>query len=404
MMIPTIGASPSCAMPRPSLQPCRVILNRAGVRRSLAGAESKERFRWRAFYSASTIGRAAARCTRGTASTSARFARTWRASKLSGSTSCASSSSGRPFSPHPDRMDDTTRCAASKRVMARIAAAGLQAMPTLFCGHMSGVNWLPRWTLDRDTTHGRFRTIAGGRISPLRHRRLLRRSRICCARRRCFAQRVGERVRDHPALYAWDLGNEFSNLRDAGRRKTRRAVERASDRDADPKRPAPATTGGMHGEDLERDRHIRPSSIARPWVFPTMHGYSVYSKFARDRIDPNVVPFLCSSSNRAAASPCSSPSSAIRNARREAIASTASRVSMKPRWPSTPARCGSAARARRARRILVVLGRLRPRRSRELPPFDKAPHELRFGIVRSDGSFKPVAHVLAAHCRARHVR
>ena len=30
-----------------------------------------------------------------------------------------------------------------------------------------------------------------------------------------------------------------------------------------------------------------------------------------------------------------------------------------------------------------------------LPPFDRAPHELRFGIVRTDGSAKPVARVLS---------
>ena len=34
-----------------------------------------------------------------------------------------------------------------------------------------------------------------------------------------------------------------------------------------------------------------------------------------------------------------------------------------------------------------------------LPPFDRAPHELRFGIVRSDGSLKPVAERLAAFAR-----
>jgi len=35
----------------------------------------------------------------------------------------------------------------------------------------------------------------------------------------------------------------------------------------------------------------------------------------------------------------------------------------------------------------------------KLPPFDQAPHELRFGIVRSDGTFKPVAQALAAIAR-----
>jgi endo-1,4-beta-mannosidase len=35
------------------------------------------------------------------------------------------------------------------------------------------------------------------------------------------------------------------------------------------------------------------------------------------------------------------------------------------------------------------------------PPFDRAPHELSFGIVRSDGSEKPVAAALAAFARER---
>ena len=30
-----------------------------------------------------------------------------------------------------------------------------------------------------------------------------------------------------------------------------------------------------------------------------------------------------------------------------------------------------------------------------LPPFDDAPHELTFGLVRSDGSFKPIADALS---------
>jgi hypothetical protein len=34
-----------------------------------------------------------------------------------------------------------------------------------------------------------------------------------------------------------------------------------------------------------------------------------------------------------------------------------------------------------------------------LPPFDRAIHELHFGIVRNDGTFKPVAHGLARIAR-----
>ena len=30
----------------------------------------------------------------------------------------------------------------------------------------------------------------------------------------------------------------------------------------------------------------------------------------------------------------------------------------------------------------------------KLPPFDRAPHELHFGVVRSDGTLKPIAETL----------
>jgi endo-1,4-beta-mannosidase len=40
-------------------------------------------------------------------------------------------------------------------------------------------------------------------------------------------------------------------------------------------------------------------------------------------------------------------------------------------------------------------------RSHTEPPFDLAPHERTFGIVRSDGSEKPVAAALSAFARER---
>jgi endo-1,4-beta-mannosidase len=42
-----------------------------------------------------------------------------------------------------------------------------------------------------------------------------------------------------------------------------------------------------------------------------------------------------------------------------------------------------------------------PDELRSQPPFDEAPHERAFGIVRSDGSEKPVARALAAFAREK---
>jgi hypothetical protein len=153
-------------------------------------------------------------------------------------------------------------------------------------------------------------------------------------------------------------------------------------------------TGGMHGEDLDRDRNLRPSSIARPWVFPTMHGYSVYSAFARDRLDTNVVPFLCQlqqsfSGKRVLFTEMGNPE----------CPRGASRVNGFACLDENE----MAAYGRGAIDRLHARGALGafwwcwadydPALA-AVPPFDRAPHELRFGVVRSDGSAKPVAAML----------
>ena len=296
------------------------------------------------------------------------------------------------FQPQPNAMDERA-LRHFDAVMDRVAEAGLRAMPTLFCGHMSGVNWLPSWTLERETSVGRFRTIANGNVVDraigdfYANAELLRAQTL-------FAHRIGERVRDHPALFAWDLGNEFSNLRlpatahDAAEWSARltEALLEASGAGA---------SGGMHGEDLDHDRRLRPSSIARPWPFAMMHGYSVYSAFARDRLDTNVVPFLYQLQQSF-------------SGKRVLFAELGN-----PECPPGLDRVDGFAcldENELAQYARGAIDRLHARGAlgafwwcwadydpalATLPPFDRAPHELRFGVVRSDGTLKPVAQVLA---------
>ena len=42
--------------------------------------------------------------------------------------------------------------------------AGLHIMPTLFTGHMSGVDWIPGWALGGAERDARFRVVSGGRV------------------------------------------------------------------------------------------------------------------------------------------------------------------------------------------------------------------------------------------------
>jgi endo-1,4-beta-mannosidase len=284
------------------------------------------------------------------------------------------------FQPQADRIDPD----ALRRLVAvtdTFGGAGLRVMPTLFTGHMSGVNWLPAWTLDRATPHGRFRTITNGHESQYGIGDFYADHHLLTAQE-LFARAVGKALKAHPALYLWDLGNEFSNLREP-RRPEDAASWSARLTHALYETSGVGTTGGIHGEDFERDRGIRPSSIARPWEIATMHGYPAYSAWGRGNDDTLVVPFLANLARAFTGKPLlfsEFGSPAWLN--EEAIAAYATAV-LDRLWR------GGAIGA------MWWCWADYDLRLTDWPPFDRATHELRFGIVRADGSEKPVAQALA---------
>jgi len=299
------------------------------------------------------------------------------------------------FQPEPERLD-RTMLARLERVMELIAAAGLRAMPTLFCGHMSGVNWLPSWTLDRTRPSGRFRTLTEAGEAPYASGDLY--TGPLLQAQRLQAREAGAALRGHPAVLAWDLGNEFSNVCepasvDDAREWSKRLTDDLQSASGHP------VTGGIHAEDLTRDRNIRPASIAEPWAFATMHGYSVYSDFARARTDADVVPFLAALTASLAGKPV--------------LLSEFGNPTCPPgKHESGGFAClGETEMATYARAVLERLhaqGRLGAYwwcwadyhdDLRSTPPFDLAPHELTFGIVRADGTAKPIANALSGFAR-----
>jgi endo-1,4-beta-mannosidase len=300
------------------------------------------------------------------------------------------------FQPAPERIAGDA-LAHFERVLESAHRHGLRTMPTLFCGHMSGVNWLPPWALDPGRPAGRFRTMAGGSVSP--HGIGDFYGGPLLAAQRVQAKALAERARNHPAVLAWDLGNEFSNLREPA--STRAAAEWSAVLTDDLQTASGIrVTAGIHGEDLTLDRNIRPSSLCAPFAYATMHGYPAYSAFARGVADPEVVPFLAALTSSFAGKPvlfsefgnpaCTpfTRASAIPCLEEDAMAQYASAVLCRLHargalgafwWCWTDYDPALAA----------------------TPPFDCAPHELSFGIVRADGSEKPVARALSAFARER---
>jgi len=107
-----------------------------------------------------------------------------------------------------------------------------------------------------------------------------------------LAATVSGALSGHPAVWAWDLGNENSNCTiPPDPAAAERWMERMTSalRAGDPGR---LITIGTHMEDLENDRMIGPAEAARWCDVISMHGYPIYADWSAGPTDEHLVPFL----------------------------------------------------------------------------------------------------------------
>jgi endo-1,4-beta-mannosidase len=169
--------------------------------------------------------------------------------------------------------------------------AGLAVMPTLFTGHMSGVNWIPAWALGGSDGDDRFRVVSGGRLTRTGLRNWYADPEVGGAQA-LLGGEAAKALAGHDAVWAWDLGNENSNcVIPPSRSSARDWLKRinAAIRTAD---PAVLVTIGLHMEDLEEDRMLGPGEAAEVCDFLTMHGYPIYARWAEGPTDEHLLPFL----------------------------------------------------------------------------------------------------------------
>ncbi len=296
------------------------------------------------------------------------------------------------FQPEPDevsadRLDDLVAVADAAQ------AAGLALMPTLFTGHMSGVNWVPPWLLDRSRPCGRFRTIAGGRACMSGIRNWYEDDAV--GRAQAFlARETATALSGHPALWAWDLGNEPSNcVLPPTTRHARRWLDSMAET-LDEVCPGTPVTLGLHQEDLEEKRLMGPRETAAALAFACMHGYPAYARWSRHLADDGVPVFLglltrWLSGQEVLFAELGAPTRPDGSGGGE-----------------VPGLLGEDEAAAYTGRVLEALHRLGflgaflwcfadydPALHGE-PPFDEAPHEVSFGLWRSDRSPKPAVNVV----------
>lgn len=167
----------------------------------------------------------------------------------------------------------------------------LRLMPTFFCGHMSGVNWFPKWMLEGSKHTGRFPVYSQGKIQSASiknyyHDDELLKSQIFQIREVCSV------LKGSKAVICYDLGNESSNcIIPLSRTNARHWLKQTSDAIKKYSGNLPVTIG-MHAEDLEEDRRLWPQDAAIYCDFLCMHGYPFYLSWVEDSFDVNVLPFL----------------------------------------------------------------------------------------------------------------
>jgi endo-1,4-beta-mannosidase len=309
------------------------------------------------------------------------------------------------FQPSPSRVD-STMLDRLVSTMDEARLVGLDVMPTLFTGHMSGVNWIPPWALGDHPADDRFRVASAGRVTTAARLASWYSDPSIVQAQARLARELAGALAGHDALWAWDLGNESSNcVVPSDKNEARAWLMRVTDaiRGAD---PGALVTLGLHMEDLEEDRNLGPREAAEVCDFLTMHGYPGYASWADGPTDERLLPFLARMTRWLGGG--------LDVAFSEFGVPTARGGPGSDRpGPSGPARVTEEAAASyvgRALEALLVSGTTGAmlwcfsdyaEAIWERPPLDLAVHERSFGLWRADASPKPSVAVIEAFAARR---
>lgn len=313
------------------------------------------------------------------------------------------------WQPRPDEV--SARCLDDLEAVCDCASRhGLRLDITFFTGHMSGPNWAPGWLLSSAPADAsKLQVVSGGDVVLGGYRNPFF-DPVALEAEELLLRTVVGRLAGHPAVYAWNLGNEpdlFAWPRDhrEGRAWTRRMATVIRELDDRP------VTCGLHVASLLEDNGLRVDGAFAETDFAVMHAYPMYLELARGPLDPDLVPFTCALTSALSGKPvlmeewggCTAPPG---------------EPSQTWRWTSygRPRSQFMAAEEELAEYIAAVLPRLvevgatgsllwcfadYDESLHQLPPLLESRHERHFGLLRADGSLKPHAEEIARFAAER---
>jgi endo-1,4-beta-mannosidase len=319
------------------------------------------------------------------------------------------------FQPDPNSVN--TEAVNNLVKVADIAVEhGLGLDVTFFTGHMSGPNWSPRWLLGGDLppaahSHWLRDVVSEGKLTDKGYRNMFHDEQAIKAERLLLQTVVGA-LKDHPAVWMWNLGNEpdlfaWPNSSDEGAAWVKEMVTLI--KSIDPKRPV---TIGLHGDGIHRDNGLRADKVYAHTDVAVMHSYPMYSDWARKPLDPDYVPFTCAITAALAGKP-------VLMEEFGGCTALPGEPSYMMKWTETNGREREQFMASEedfAEFLSLTIPKLQHSGATgamlwcyadyipelwNVPPCQNAVHERFFGLVRPDGSLKPHAKVIQEFAKTK---
>ncbi|MBX3048901.1 MAG: beta-galactosidase [Anaerolineales bacterium] len=197
------------------------------------------------------------------------------------------------FQPQPDQVSPTAL--QDLETVCTIAAEhGLKLDITFFTGHMSGPNWAPRWLLGGELPHLDWirQVVSRGQLSDQGYRNPFH-DPLALDAARLLLRTVVTRLKHHPAVWMWNLGNEpdlfaWPNSAAEGRAWARQMTDLIHEID-----PLHPVTLGLHSGSLHDRNGLMISDIYAETDVAVMHSYPMYVDWSRQPLDPDFVPYTC---------------------------------------------------------------------------------------------------------------
>ena len=280
---------------------------------------------------------------------------------------------------------------------------------TFFTGHMSGPNWSPRWLLGGDLPpsahqHWLRDVVSAGKKTDQGYRNMFH-DEMALNAERLLLKTVVSTLKDHPAIWMWNLGNEpdlfaWPNTSAEGAAWVKEMVGLI--KSIDPNHPV---TIGLHGDGLHRDNGLRIDKVYAHTDVAVMHSYPMYTPWARKPLDPDFVPFTCALTAALAGKP-------VLMEEFGGCTALPKEATYTMKWTETNGYEREQFMASEddfAKFLSLTIPKLQDSGATgamlwcyadyvpelwDLPPCQNARHERFFGLVRPDGSLKPHATVI----------